>query len=85
MLELTKFLTTLTKADRLVLTVTGERTYCRFFLEGVYITRMYLTDPALLAELHPLLGEGEEIDAAGIAKLKQLYLASDTQPAIDTL
>ena len=85
MLELTKFLTKLTKADLLVLTIANERTYCRFFLGGVYVSRMYITDPQLLAELMPLVGEGEEIDAAGITKLKQLYLATDTQSVIDTL
>lgn len=84
MLELTKFLTKLTKADLLVLTVTNERTYCRFFLGGVYVSRMYITDLALLAELRPLMGKGDEIDASGITKLKQLYLASDTHLAVDT-
>ncbi|MER2999169.1 hypothetical protein [Pontibacter populi] len=83
MLELTKFLNKLTKSDLLVFTVTSERTYCRFFLEGVYVSRMYITDATLLAELLPLVGE--EIDAAGINKLKQLYLASDTHSAVDTL
>ncbi|MEJ8757120.1 hypothetical protein WG947_08940 [Pontibacter sp. H259] len=84
MLELTQFLTQLITSDKLVLTQTNKRTYCRFFKEGVYVSRMYLTDTALLAELKPLL-EGNEINATGIAKLKQLYLASDTHLAVDTL
>ncbi|MER2999215.1 hypothetical protein [Pontibacter populi] len=72
--ELTKFLTTLTKADLLILTCSADRTYCRFFNGGMYLDRMYVTNPALLAELHPLMGEGDEINIEGIAKLKQLFL-----------
>ncbi|MFD2245033.1 hypothetical protein [Pontibacter ruber] len=78
MIELTEFLTKLNSCDRIVLTDSEERTYCRFFRDGLYLDRMYVTDAIILAELDPLKKtseEGEEVDAAGIAKLKQLFLA----------
>ncbi|RAU82838.1 hypothetical protein [Pontibacter arcticus] len=83
--ELTIFLNNLLSSDLIILTRNTERTYCRFFKDGVYLDRMYVSDPALLAELHVLLGEGDEINAPGIAKLKQLYLATDTQPPLEAL
>ena len=84
-LELTKFLNKLTKADLLVLNTGGGRTYCRFFQDGVYVSRMFLTSPVLLAELQPLIGDGDEINAEGIAKLKQLYMVTDTRSVADTI
>jgi hypothetical protein len=83
--ELTTFLQKLLVCDRLILSRNSERTYCRFFKDGVYIDRLFIQDATLMVELHPLIGEGDEIDATGIAKLKQLYLASDTHTAVDTL
>ncbi len=76
--ELTRFLNKLAQADLLVLTTGSSRTYCRFYKEGVYVSRMYITDPSLLAELYLLLGENNEINADGITKLKQMYLTTDS-------
>lgn len=75
MLELADFLTKVNQCDLIVLTSTTERAYCRFFCKGLYIDRMYVHNKDLLAALLPLVGEGDEIDATGIVKLKQLYLA----------
>ncbi|WP_162055820.1 hypothetical protein [Pontibacter pamirensis] len=76
MSELTEFLTRLTDCDMLVLTlVSTNRLYCRFFLHGLYQDRMFLSDPLLMAELSLLMGEGEVVDAGGIARLKQTFLA----------
>ncbi|HEY4651751.1 MAG TPA: hypothetical protein VIG72_10060 [Pontibacter sp.] len=75
MTELTEFLTKLNNSDLLVLTNSADRIYCRFFRNGLYTDRMYVTDKSLQSELLSLIGEGEEIDATGIAKLRQLYLA----------
>ncbi|MFD3003954.1 hypothetical protein ACFS7Z_26595 [Pontibacter toksunensis] len=76
MSELTEFLNRLTHCDMLVLTlVSTDRLYCRFFLGGLYQDRMFLADPLLMAELNLLMGEGEVVDAGGIARLKQTFLA----------
>lgn len=51
--------------------INTDRVYCRFFKEGIYKDRMYITEPFIVAELYSICGEGEEIDASGIAKLKR--------------
>ncbi|WP_162056126.1 hypothetical protein [Pontibacter pamirensis] len=69
MSELTELLSRLTTCDMLVLThVSTDRLYCRFFLHGLYQDRMFLSDPLLM-------GEGEVVDAGGVARLKQTFLA----------
>ncbi|MCC9169149.1 hypothetical protein [Pontibacter harenae] len=74
--ELTEFLNRISACDLIVLTlVSADRLYCRFFREGLYRDRMFVSDPVLLAELMKLSGKGEEISTAGIAKLKQTFLA----------
>ena len=60
------------KCDLVVLTpVSKDRTYCRFFLDGLYQDRMFVSGPLLLARLHQLVGEGQVINGSGIARLKQ--------------
>jgi len=77
MRELNGFLTKLAACDLIVLTrVSQERVYCRFFLNGQYVERMFVTEPALVAELSSLCGEGEEITASGVAKLKEMLLVA---------
>ena len=74
--ELTEFLNKLTACDLIVLTpVSTDRIYCRYFHQGLYKDRMFVTDPNLIAELNELSGEGDEVDIIGVAKLKQTYLA----------
>lgn len=76
MSELTDFLNKLGNCDLIVLTlVSADRIYCRFLLEGQYMDRLYVSESLLIAELKSLCGQGEAIDASGIAKLKQTYLA----------
>lgn len=75
MSERTGFLNNLDKCDLMVLTpVNKHRTYCRFFLDGQYMDRMYVSDPAVLAKLSQLSGKGEEISIGGVARLKQLFM-----------
>ncbi|RDV15456.1 hypothetical protein DXT99_08145 [Pontibacter diazotrophicus] len=75
MSERTGFLNNLDKCNLVVLTpVSKDRTYCRFFLDGLYMDRMYVSDPALVAKLSQLSGKGEEISTGGVARLKQLFM-----------
>ncbi|MFD2515924.1 hypothetical protein ACFSRY_18780 [Pontibacter locisalis] len=74
MSELTDFLNKLSACSLIVLTAASEeRLYCRFFLNGVYMDGMFVSAPALVAQLRQLQGEGEEIDSRGIVLLKQLH------------
>ncbi|MDO6391771.1 hypothetical protein Q4E40_16665 [Pontibacter sp. BT731] len=57
--------------------ISDERLYCRFFKGGLYRDRMFISEPAIINELRTVCGEGEEIDASGIGKLRKLV--SSTQ------
>ncbi|MBB6609945.1 hypothetical protein H7F15_02755 [Pontibacter sp. Tf4] len=85
MQEVKELLNKLTKSDSVLVTELKNRSYCRFFRDGQYIDRMFVTNPALLAELLPLVGEAYEIDATGIATLAQRLTTSDKLSSVDTL
>lgn len=77
MSELRDFSDRLSACDSIILKlVNGDRLYCRFFLNGLYMDRMFVTEPALVAELSPLCSEGEQVNASGVAKLKQALPAA---------
>ncbi len=72
---MTDFIDKLNYCDLMVLTwVSRDRIYCRFFLNGIYMDRMYVSDAAILAHLHRLCGVGDEVSANGVAELKQLFV-----------
>ncbi|PVY42219.1 hypothetical protein [Pontibacter virosus] len=75
MSELTEFLQKLESCEcnLIVLTYIGdERLYCRFFKDGLYKDRMFITDQSIITQLRSVSGEGEEIDTNGISKLQKL-------------
>ena len=75
MSELSDFSDRLSACDLMILKLVNEdRLYCRFFLNGLYLDRMFVTAPALVAELSPLCGE--EVNAGGVARLKQALSAA---------
>lgn len=76
MSELNDFLSRLSACDLIVLTIVSSRFYCRFFMNGLYLDRMYVSNPRIVSELIQLSGEGEEVDASGVARLKQTLLAT---------
>lgn len=75
MSERTDFIDKLNYCDLIVLThVSRDRIYCRFFLHGVYMDRIYISDGVVLSHLHRLCGVGDEISLNGVAELKQLFV-----------
>lgn len=75
MRELADFIDNLNYCDLMVLTwVSRDRIYCRFFLNGIYMDRMYVSDEVILSHLHRLCGVGDEVSANGVAELKQLFV-----------
>ncbi|RDV15474.1 hypothetical protein DXT99_08235 [Pontibacter diazotrophicus] len=75
MSELADFTDKLNYCDLIVLTwVSRDRIYCRFFLSGIYMDRMYVSDEGILSHLHRLCGVGDEISTSGVAELKQLFV-----------
>lgn len=84
MQEVIDFKNKLANSDTVLLTELENRAYCRFLLNGQHVDKMFITNPKLLSELLPLVREGHEIDANGIAKLRQCLQASDAPSAIDT-
>lgn len=80
MSELTEFLAKLEscECDLIVLTfISDDRLYCRFFKGGLYRDRMFVNEQSIISQLRTFSGEGEEIDAMGISKLRQIV--SSTQ------
>lgn len=76
MTELAEFLNKLNTSDLIVLTIiSSDRLYCRFFLKGQYTDRMYVADAILIAHITKLSGEGDSINADGVANLKSIFLA----------
>lgn len=75
MIELIDFVDKLNYCDLIVLTMfSKDRIYCRFFLNGIYMDRTYVSDAAIIKSLKRLTGEGDEISANGVAELKQLFV-----------
>ena len=75
MSELEEFFDKLNFCDLIVLTMfSKDRIYCRFFLNGVYMDRVYVSDAAIIKSLQRLSGAGDEISANGVAELKQLFV-----------
>ncbi|WP_439881647.1 hypothetical protein ACSX1A_00525 [Pontibacter sp. MBLB2868] len=60
--------------DLIVLTsIGGERLYCRFFKGGLYKDRMFVNEENIMATLLAVCGEGEEIDASGVSRLRKMF------------
>ena len=75
MRELEEFVDKLNFCDLIVLTMfSKDRIYCRFFFNGVYMDRVYVSDAAIIKSLQRLSGAGDEISANGVAELKQLFV-----------
>jgi hypothetical protein len=49
-----------------------ECAYCRFFRDGVYLDRIFVAEPALLASLLRVSGSGRETGASGVARRRNL-------------
>ncbi|MCC9166441.1 hypothetical protein [Pontibacter harenae] len=72
---LTDFYDKLDNCDVIALTlISSDRLYCRFFKDNLYKSRVFVSDPTLIAELSQLCGKGEIVDTKGVAKLKQAAL-----------
>lgn len=76
MSELNDFLSRLSDCDLIVMRIASSRFYCKFFMNGQYLDRMYVSNPRIVSELMQLSGEGEEVDASGVARLKETLLAA---------
>ncbi|WP_162056120.1 hypothetical protein [Pontibacter pamirensis] len=75
MSELTAFTNKLAACDLIVLTsFNKDHTYCRFFLNGIYMGSMHLFNPVILGRLQQLSGAGDEITAGGVAKLIKIFV-----------
>lgn len=77
MSEIADFSNKLRDCDLIVLSsFSKDRTYCRFFLQGQYIDRMYLSSPVILDRVRQLSGTGDEITAEGVAKLLKIFVGA---------
>lgn len=75
MKEWNEFYSRLSACDTIKVTDVGkERSYCRFFRNGIYLDRMFVAEPALLTCLHRIRGRGREIGASGVTRLRNLIL-----------
>ncbi|WP_162054318.1 hypothetical protein [Pontibacter pamirensis] len=87
--ELTNFYKKLSGCDFIALTPINEgRFYCRFYLNGLYLDRMFITDISLQEELLLLSEDDEMIDENSISRLKDKYAkllkATDGEGALES-
>lgn len=72
--EFTLFSSKLKICDLIVLTPADEsRTYCRFYSNGLYQDRMFITDMAVKESLSRLSSEEDVIDWNGVQHLRAKY------------
>ncbi|MCP2043833.1 hypothetical protein L1278_001870 [Pontibacter sp. HSC-36F09] len=75
--EFSLFTSKLQSCDLIVLTEADEiRTYCRFYANGLYQDRMFISDVSVKANLAQLSSEEDVIDWNGVQDLRKKYCAS---------
>lgn len=88
--ELEEFYEKLSACDLIVLTPINEgRFYCRFYSQGLYLDRMFITDVSLQEELMLLSKDDEIIDEESVLRLKSKYIslskAKDEEGAFESV
>ena len=72
--EFSLFTSKLQSCDLIVLTEADEiRTYCRFYANGLYQDRMFISDAAVKENLTLLSSEEDVIDWNGVQNLRKKY------------
>ena len=72
--EFSLFSSKLQSCDLIVLTEADEiRTYCRFYANGLYQDRMFISDAAVKENLTQLSSEEDVIDWNGVQDLRKKY------------
>lgn len=72
--ELTDFSEKLSTCDFIAITpVSQDRMYCRFYADGLYVDRMFISHLSLLEDLILLSKNDEVIEENGISRLKNKY------------
>lgn len=72
--ELTDFSERLSTCDFIAITPVGQdRMYCRFYADGLYVDRMFISHLSLLEDLILLSKDEEVIEENGIYRLKNKY------------
>jgi hypothetical protein len=72
--EFSLFTSKLQACDLIVLTEADEsRTYCRFYANGLYQDRMFISDTSVKENLTSLCSEEDVIDWNGVQNLRQKY------------
>ena len=72
--ELINFSEKLCTCDFIAITpVSQDRMYCRFYADGLYIDRMFISHLSLLEDLILLSKDDEVIEETGIVRLKDKY------------
>jgi hypothetical protein len=73
---LTHFTKYLSECDQIRVThVSEDRLYCRFYKDGLYLGRMFITEASLCEELQMLSSDEESINQAAFDELKSKYCA----------
>ncbi|PKV63073.1 hypothetical protein [Pontibacter ramchanderi] len=72
--EFSLFTSKLQTCDLIVLTEADEtRTYCRFYANGLYQDRMFISDASVKENLSLLSSEEDVIDWNGVQNLRKKY------------
>lgn len=72
--EITNFSEKLSTCDFIAITpVSQDRMYCRFYADGLYVDRMFISHMSLLEDLILLSKDDEVIEDNGITCLKDKY------------
>jgi hypothetical protein len=75
--EFSLFTSKLQTCDLIVLTEADEiRTYCRFYANGLYQDRMFISDISVKENLTLLSSEEDVIDWNGVQNLRKKYCES---------
>lgn len=74
--ELVYFSEKLCTCDFIAITpVSQHRMYCRFYVDGLYVDRMFVSHLSLLEDLILLCKDDEVIEETGIVRLRDKYAA----------
>lgn len=72
--EFSLFTSKLNACDLIVLTEADEsRTYCRFYANGLYQDRMFISEASVKESLSQLRSEEDVIDWIGVQNLRKKY------------
>lgn len=72
--ELLNFSEKLSTCDFIAITpVSEDRMYCRFYAEGLYVDRMFISHLSLLEDLILLSKDEEVIEETAVVRLKNKY------------